>query len=129
MTNTATFNGIELAKTVSKFKREILNPKLDELKGVNYKTAFKLFAQINKIVGTDIVKFSAEKETLHTYKVSNRLRYNDNYKDGYNIKVTFLNAKYEAHNKDTYAAYNFANWINDTFGNVFELAKNIRENV
>lgn len=129
MTATTKFNGIELAKTVSKFKREILNPKLNELKGINYKTAFKLFAQINEIVGTEIVKFEAVKGTLHTYKVSNRLRYNDSYKQGYYIKVTFLNEKYEAHTKDTYASYNFANWINDTFGDVFELAKNIRENV
>ena len=129
MTNTAKFNGIELAKSVSKFKREILNPRLNELKGINYKTAFKLFAQINNIVGTEIVKFEAVKGTLHTYKVSNMLRYNDSYKQGYYIEVTFLNKKYEAHNKDTYAAYNFANWINDTFGNVIELAKIIRENV
>ena len=122
-----TFNGIELAKTASKFKREILSPKLEELKGINYKTAFKFFKQINEIVGCEIISYSAEKETLHNYQVSNRLRYNDSYKEGFRIKVSFLNAKYEAHNKDNYAAFNFANWINDNFGNVFELARSIRE--
>ena len=125
---TTTFNGIELAKAVSKFKREKLTPKLDKLQGINYKTAFKLFADINQIVGFEVIKFSAEKETLHTYQVKDRLRYNDSYKQGYNIVVEFIGKKYEAHTKEQYASWNFANWINDTFGDVFKLAKIIREN-
>ena len=120
------FKGMDLAKAVINFKRNILNPKLKVYKGINYKSAFKFFKEINEIVGFEVFKFEAIKEELHTYKVSDRMRYNDNYKAGFTIEVSFLGNEYNSHNKEKNAAFYLANFIKECLGDTFELANRIR---
>lgn len=95
----------ETVKAINIFRNEI-SAKRDEMKSVSYKTVQHFFKEMNELLEYEYFKFEIVKGVYHSYNVVDRLRCNDSYKDGYFIKISIGNEKYDYHTKEQNAAWN-----------------------
>jgi hypothetical protein len=117
---------IEAIKAINQFRTN-LSEKRNDMKSVTYKQVENFFKEMNFLLGYEYFKFEATEGTHHSYKVINRLRYNDSYKQGLFIKMAIGCETYEYHTKQSNAAWNMNNFVQNTLKNGVEVIVEVRK--
>lgn len=110
--------GLKIAKLANDFRKQ-LSTLLDNSKGINYKSVLNFCNEINTLAGKNVFICEVEETTKHTYQIHNKLRYNDSYKAGKQIKIRFADSIYNAHTSDKYSAFNLASFMSEIVKNPF----------
>ena len=100
----ATKKEIQAIKAINEFYNNLCE-KRNAMKSVSYKTVNAFFKGVNELLNYEYFVLESEKQTLHTYKVIDLLRYNDKHQEGYCIEMTIGAEKYKYHTKEDGAAW------------------------